>query len=162
MAKGKNKDGKMAGTGIRLLHGEQYPFGEGAQEPAAFSDLFDGESFDEGALQRQAARRAEDKRELQEAGLPRFLPPQETLDLHGCTALEAEVKTHCFLEEAGRRGVKKVRIITGKGLHSPGGKAVLPDLIELQLALLRQEGIIAAFQWDRKVKSKSGALFVYL
>lgn len=154
----------MAGTGIRRIKGEEYPFGETVQEPMTFSDLFDGALFDARALQREAARRAEEKDigQRRETGSQGSLPPQETLDLHGCTAQEAEDKSQRFIEDAGRRGLKVVRIITGKGLHSPGGKAVLPDLIELELALLKKGGAIAAFQWEGKVKSRSGALLVYL
>ena len=152
----------MAGTGIPRIRREEYPFGEVGHEAVTFSDLFDGDSFDEGVLQREEARRAEAKRQQRESGIQRSLSPQETLDLHGCTAQEAEAKTQRFIEASGRHGLKTVRIITGKGLHSPGGKAVLPDLIELQLSLLRKDGAITAFQWERKLKDRSGALLVYL
>ncbi len=152
----------MASTGIRRIKGEEYPFGEQGQESAAFSDLFDDKAVAEAALQRQAMRRAEEKRRQRTAGIQGYPPPQESLDLHGCTALEAEGRTRRFVEEAGRRGLRTLRVITGKGLHSPGGKAVLPDVVEQQLGTLKGQGVIAAFQWDRKVKDRSGALLVYL
>lgn len=152
----------MARTGIRRIKGEHYPFGQSEQESVSFTDLFDGKAADEAALQLEAARRQEEKRRLRQGGLQDYPPPQETLDLHGCTAQEAEDRTNFFIAGASRRGLKTLRIITGKGLHSPGGKAVLPDLIEQQLTLLKKEETIAAFQWDKKVKSRSGALLVYL
>lgn len=152
----------MARTGIRRIRGEEYPFGETEQESVSFGDLFDDEAVDEVALQLEAARKEEDERRRRAAGIHSYPPPQETLDLHGCTAQEAEDKTHYFVEESCRRGLRTVRVITGKGLHSPGGKAVLPDVIEQKLSLLKKDGAIAAFNWEKKVKNKSGALLVYL
>jgi DNA-nicking Smr family endonuclease len=152
----------MAATGIHRIRGEEYPFGEMGHKSATFSELFDDSSVDEAALQRELAREAAIMRKLREAGTQGYPPPQDTLDLHGCMAQEAEDKTLRFVEESRRRGILTVRIITGKGLHSPGGKAVLPDTIEQVLGLLKKEGGITSFQWEKKVKSKSGALFVYL
>ncbi|MBU0682224.1 MAG: Smr/MutS family protein [Proteobacteria bacterium] len=152
----------MAGTGIHRIRGEEYPFGEMGHKSATFSELFDDASVDEAAVQRELAREGVAMEKLREAGTQSYPPPQDTLDLHGCTAQEAEVKALRFVEGARRRGILTVRIITGKGLHSPGGKAVLPDTIEQVLGLLKKEGGITSFQWDKKVKSKSGSLLVYL
>ncbi len=152
----------MASTGLRRIKGEHYPFGEKDQGDASFSDLFDDNAVAEVAMERESASKEDTERRQMVASVQRYPPPQETLDLHGCTAQEAEDKTQRFVEEAGRRGIRTVRVITGKGLHSPGGKAVLPDVIELRLSLLKREGAIAAFQWDRRVKDRSGALLVYL
>ncbi|MEN8257722.1 MAG: Smr/MutS family protein [Thermodesulfobacteriota bacterium] len=161
MAKRKKQIDTMARTGIPLIKGEEYPFGEKGKKPSSFSEIFDGDIFDDKALLNEAARRAEEKR--QQRSTPQsYPPPQETLDLHGCTAQEAEDKTRHFIEDARHRGIRTLRVITGKGLHSPGGLAVLPDIIEQKLTLLKKEGGIVAFSWERKVKSKSGALHVYL
>jgi DNA-nicking Smr family endonuclease len=162
MAKRHKQIDKMARTGIPRIKGEEYPFGGGDPAPASFSDLFDDKSVDEAALRLEAARQADKKRRLRESGLHNYPPPQETLDLHGCTGQEAEDKVQRFVEEACRRCIQTLRIITGKGLHSPGGKAVLPDIVEQKLILLKKEGDIVGFQWEKKVKSKSGALLVYL
>lgn len=153
----------MARTGIRRIKGEEYPFGEvEQQDDAAFSDLFDDRVVAEAALQREAARVAEEERKLKSTGLQSYPSPQETLDLHGFTAVEAEGKTQRFIEEVRGRGIRTVRVITGKGLHSPGGKAVLPDVVEQNLSIMKKEGTITSFQWDKKVKERSGALLVYL
>ncbi len=162
MAKRKKLIGKVTRTGVPQIKGEDYPFGRQDEDIPSFSELFDGEIFDDTALQRQALREAEEKRRQRQAGVQSYPPPQETLDLHGYTAQEAEDKARHFIEDARHRGIRTVRIITGKGLHSPGGVAVLPDIIEQQLILLKKEKAIASFGWERKVKSKSGALHVYL
>lgn len=163
MKKRKKQAPTVAGTGIPRILGEEYPFGEAADGTAAsFDELFDEALVDAAALQRQKSREAGALRKLRAAGPKSYPPPQETLDLHGCTVQEAEDKACRFLEEARRRLLLTVRIITGKGLHSPGGRAVLPDMVEQLLVLRKKEGAIAAFQWENKVKSKSGALLVYL
>jgi len=90
-------------------------------------------------------------------------PPaaEKKIDLHGLTAKEAEAKIESFLQTARGLGLKAVKIITGKGLHSPG-QAVLPDVIEQRLDLLKKRGLIRCYCWENKLKSKSGAVIVYL
>ncbi len=90
-----------------------------------------------------------------------FPPPQEEIDLHGFTAVEAEKRAEGFLWNAQRNGIKTVRLIVGKGLHSEG-KAVLRDVIERKLIELKEKKCILAFRWENKEKNKSGALIVYL
>lgn len=87
--------------------------------------------------------------------------PEKKIDLHGLTAKEAEAKTESSLQTARGLGLKTVKIITGKGLHSPG-QAVLPDIIEQKLDLLKKRGLIRSYCWENKLKSKSGAAIVYL
>lgn len=43
------------------------------------------------------------------------------LDLHGHTKSEATEMVQKFLDESNEKGYTKVRIITGKGLHSTDG-----------------------------------------
>lgn len=88
-------------------------------------------------------------------------PPQDRIDLHGCTAAEAETKTENFLSRAFRNHLKTVTIITGKGLHSPEG-SVLKDVIEARLKIMKSDGTILAYLWEKKDREKSGALLVYL
>jgi DNA-nicking Smr family endonuclease len=54
-----------------------------------------------------------------------------------------------------------LRIITGKGLHSPGAP-VLPDVVEQKLHELKEKKLIKSFEWEKKRKSASGALLVFL
>jgi len=88
-------------------------------------------------------------------------PPQEQLDLHGCTAAEAEAKTTSFLTQARRNHLKTVLVITGKGIHSPEGP-VLKDVIEALLQSMKNDGSILAWLWEKKTREESGALLVYL
>lgn len=87
--------------------------------------------------------------------------PQEQLDLHGCTAAEAEMKTENFLAAAQRQRLRTVLIITGKGLHSPQG-SVLKDVIETRLRLWKNEKKILDYSWEKKQREESGALVVHL
>ncbi len=52
---------------------------------------------------------------------------ENELDLHGLTSYEAEYEVQEFLKNSRNSGFKVVKIITGKGLHSPG-EAVLKKI----------------------------------
>ncbi len=95
------------------------------------------------------------------ARLKRYPPPQKTLDLHGETASIAEIKTESYIKKCRREGIFTLQIVVGKGLHSQWGP-VLPDIIEDLLIKLKKDGIVLWFRWDRKKKSQSGALIVYI
>lgn len=96
-----------------------------------------------------------------QAAIKNSPPPQDRVDLHGCTAAEAETKTENFLRRALRNHLKTVLVITGKGLHSPEG-SVLKDVIEARLKIMKNNGAILAYLWENKNREKSGALLVYL
>lgn len=96
-----------------------------------------------------------------QAAIKNSPPPQDRIDLHGCTASEAETKTENFLARARRNHLKTVLVITGKGLHSPEG-SVLKDVIETRLKIMKNNGSILAYLWEKKSLEKSGALLVYL
>lgn len=55
--------------------------------------------------------------------------PDGDLDLHGLTVVEALVETKQFLQEAERHHWQKVRVITGRGLNSPSGRAVVKEAV---------------------------------
>lgn len=93
--------------------------------------------------------------------LKRYPPIQKTLDLHGCTAVQAQVKTRSFLLTGKQQGLFTVRIIVGKGRHSQMGP-VLPDVIEDLVIALKKSGQVLWFEWEKKTKARSGALVVYL
>ncbi len=87
--------------------------------------------------------------------------PQDEIDLHGCTAREAELRAEYFIQSAHWKGARTLRIIVGKGLHSEG-KAVLPDIIEKKLSHMKKDEIVLTFKWENHGKLKSGAMIVYL
>ncbi len=93
--------------------------------------------------------------------LKRYPPPEAELDLHGFTALGAQLKANTFISTCKHQGYFSLRLIVGKGLHSDIG-AVLPDVIEDLLKGMKKQNIVLAYEWDRQKKSKSGALVVYL
>ncbi len=59
---------------------------------------------------------------------------QPVLDLHGFGVADAIAATERFLEEARASGIDTVRIVYGKGRHSPGGRGVLREVIPRWLA----------------------------
>ncbi len=87
--------------------------------------------------------------------------PQQRIDLHGCTGQEAARKAGSFIRNASYRGLKTVRIIVGKGIHS-AGRAVLPDIIENKMIALKKAQVVLSYCWEKRKKSKSGAMIVYL
>jgi len=93
--------------------------------------------------------------------IKRYPPPEKDLDLHGFTALGAQLKARSFLTTCKLQGYFTVRIIVGKGLHSDLGP-VLPDTIEDLLSRLKTQDIVLGFAWERKKKSRSGSVIVYL
>ncbi len=58
------------------------------------------------------------------------MEPQDSLDLHGLTSREAIEELQKFLESSRRRGLKKVLVVHGRGLHSPEGRSVLRPLVK--------------------------------
>lgn len=58
---------------------------------------------------------------------------QAELDLHQMTKDEARQEVNAFLDEAKIFGYKKIRIITGKGLHSESGVGVLNAYVKEML-----------------------------
>lgn len=56
------------------------------------------------------------------------------LDLHGLGVRDALAATERFLAEAHAAGVREVRIVYGKGRHSPNGRGVLREVVPRWLA----------------------------
>ena len=93
--------------------------------------------------------------------LKRYPGVEADLDLHGFTAIGAQVKARSFISSCKQQGFFTVRIIVGKGLHSDLGP-VLPDVVEDLVKEMKQQDIVLAYQWEKKKKNRSGALIVYL
>ncbi len=93
--------------------------------------------------------------------LKRYPPPEARLDLHGYTGDGAKIKTDSYINTAFEKGMFTIKIIVGKGIHSEFG-AVLPGIVEDQLVKLKNKGLILHFEWEKKKRSQSGALLVYL
>jgi DNA-nicking Smr family endonuclease len=93
--------------------------------------------------------------------LKRYPPVEITLDLHGFNAIGARIKAKSFISSCKQQGYFTLRIIVGKGLHSELGP-VLPDVIEDLLKKMKTQDQIIFYEWDKKKKSQSGAVVVYL
>lgn len=157
MARKKYFKEKMGRTGVFRLTTNN-PF---TPEETSFADLINDADLDAGVVRHlQEKKVLVEKRKPQ--GIKGYPPVQAILDLHGETALSAEQKTMSFVHTCIQRGLKTIQIITGKGLHSPGGVPVLPDVVEAKLVVLKQEGVIFNFRWEKKLKDKSGSVWVYL
>jgi DNA-nicking Smr family endonuclease len=63
---------------------------------------------------------------------------QAEIDLHGLTRAEAQEAFGCFLENARNKKYGRIRIITGKGLHSENGQSVLNGCVK---NILEKEGL---------------------
>jgi len=90
--------------------------------------------------------------------------PQDVLDFHGAgTVTGADVKrrTLAFVRGARGRGLERVRIVTGKGVHSAGRPLVRPQ-VERTLRQLEKDGEIASFRPEKVVSGGDGAFFVRL
>ena len=93
--------------------------------------------------------------------LKRYPPVEIVLDLHGYNAIGAQVKTRSFILSCKHQGFFTLRIIVGKGLHSDLGP-VLPDVVEVVVKEMKKQDQVIFYEWDKKKKTKSGALIVYL
>lgn len=93
--------------------------------------------------------------------LKRYPPPEADLDLHGFTAIGAQIKTRTFISSAHVQGFFTLRIIVGKGLHSEDGP-VLPHVVEDLLKEMKKENVVLSYKWEGGKRSKFGAVLVYL
>ncbi len=93
--------------------------------------------------------------------LKRYPPVEKTLDLHGFTAIGAQIKAKAFVSSCKQMGYFTVRIIVGKGTHSDLGP-VLPDVVWDTAKEMKNQGQVISYDWENKSKSKSGAIIVYL
>ncbi len=84
---------------------------------------------------------------------------QATLDLHGETQKDGTDMILSFLSECAANGLRKVSIITGKGLHSENGTGVLR---ETALSVLSSSPLVEEVSSAPLSKGGSGALWVIL
>ena len=139
---------------------------ESEAEPAEnddFKTLLD--SYLEGKSADRILKEKSDRKEP--SGVPikkrlkRYPPPESVLDLHGFTGNAAGFRADAYIKNARRQGFFTIRIIVGKGLHSECG-AVLPDVVEDVVVRLKKEGTVLSYMWEKKRKSRSGAVIVFL
>jgi DNA-nicking Smr family endonuclease len=84
---------------------------------------------------------------------------QGQMDLHGLCTDEAREALGSFIREAHKQGLRCVRVITGKGLGSPGKAPVLKDKAH---RWLMQKSEVVAFVQAQPAQGGTGALLVLL
>ncbi|MBZ0117984.1 MAG: Smr/MutS family protein [Sandaracinaceae bacterium] len=87
---------------------------------------------------------------------------ESSLDLHGLRASEAEAEVARFVRREHRRGVRRVCIVHGKGLHSEGGVGVLADRVVRALTEGLAAPLVVAFATAPADLGGTGALLVEL
>ena len=84
---------------------------------------------------------------------------QRQIDLHGLRTDDAREALSAFIREAHKQGIRCVRVVTGKGLGSPGKAPVLKDKVHRWLV---QRAEIVAFVQAPPAQGGAGALVVLL
>jgi DNA-nicking Smr family endonuclease len=84
---------------------------------------------------------------------------EDELDLHGLTVSAARPLLVRFLNACGRRGLRCVRVIHGKGMRSQSGEGVLKGMVASWLA---QRSDVLAYHEARPADGGSGAVIVLL
>jgi len=87
---------------------------------------------------------------------------QADLDLHGVDAATARVLVERFLLDAHSRGLRCVRIVHGRGLHSPGGLPVLKSNLPRWLASGPARHLVLAYASATRSEGGTGATCVLL
>jgi len=84
---------------------------------------------------------------------------QRQVDLHGLRTDEARETLTTFIRDAHKQGIRCVRVVTGKGLGSPGKAPVLKDKVHRWLV---QKAEVVAFVQAQPAQGGAGALVVLL
>jgi len=82
-----------------------------------------------------------------------------TLDLHGCTEVQATHALQRFLRHCVEDRLSPVLIVTGKGTHSPGGLSILKPAVEMVLSAHHR---VRSFEEAPRPHGGRGALVVWL
>ena len=102
------------------------------------------------------SKRENDRSGEEEARRLSELRPGARIDLHGKTVAEAEYALGIFLEDAARKGIEKVLVITGKGNHSASGGV----LAKAMRSFLEANPRAGRFGTADRVDGGAGALWV--
>jgi DNA-nicking Smr family endonuclease len=84
---------------------------------------------------------------------------QRQIDLHGLRSDDAREALAAFIRESHKQGIRCVRVVTGKGLGSPGKAPVLKDKVHRWLV---QRSEVVAFVQAPPAQGGAGALVVLL
>ncbi len=87
------------------------------------------------------------------------IPPQATLDLHGCTRAEARPMLEFFIRDCREQGLRSLLIVHGKGWRSEGFKPILKAALNRWLPQFPE---VVAFCSAKTAHGGNGALYVLL
>lgn len=87
---------------------------------------------------------------------------EATLDLHGARAADVETRVTKFVTQSHKHGLRRVRIVHGKGLHSDAAGPVLGDAVIEALTHGAAATRVLAFVTAPAAEGGSGALLVEL
>jgi len=87
------------------------------------------------------------------------MEPQDTLDLHGWTGRDAVRELEIFLKKSKRKGLYKVMVIHGKGIHSPGGESVLRPIVK---KYLEQSPLVRGYGRAKGCSGGGGATWIMI
>lgn len=90
------------------------------------------------------------------------LSPESHVDLHGLNALQAYTELVRFIRNAYQRNMRTVTVITGRGINSPDGIAVIRNLIQEWLTHDPFKRVVLAFCSAQPRDGGAGALYVLL
>jgi len=116
-------------------------------------------SDENAALATSMKEKREEKPNFRSVSALRAMEPEVTLDLHGMKVLEAEEACASFLKESSARGLRKISIITGKGLHNDKGFSLLKDAA---LRAIRLSGVVTEAYTPKAQYGGSGAIWIIL
>ena len=133
--------------------------------PRSFAEIYESweQTHDECRAIEKRARESSDTTGVQDPELQinriRRMESQDELDLHEMILDDALAATRLFLDRSFAKGYRKVRIITGKGIHSKNGEAVLrPSVIDV----CRSHPKVREVSVPKASEGGSGALSVIL
>ena len=86
--------------------------------------------------------------------------PEAYLDLHGLHQDEARIRLDSFISDCKRRGLRKIMIIHGKGIHTQGTDPVLGELVRRFIEIDPRCG--SSGHPKNKAEGGSGATWVIL
>ena len=116
-------------------------------------------SDEKSALAKAVEEKHEEKPNFRLVSSLRAMEPEVTLDLHGMKVHEAEEACASFLKESSAKGLNKISIITGKGLHNDKGFSLLKDAA---LSAIRLSGVVTEAYTPKAYYGGSGAIWIIL
>ena len=102
---------------------------------------------------------SEEASKMESRNYLKSMRPEARIDLHGLTRDEAWAKLESFVNDCLRRGIKKIEIVHGKGIHSHGTDPVLGAMVR---TFIEQNKHLGVSGHNDRNHGGSGATWVLL